>query len=60
MINKINKTRDKLHKVIEKYGINHKKTYRVSKKLDRLVNKYIKKYGIYPEWKCKINILISW
>jgi len=49
MINKINKTRDKLHKVIEKYGINHKKTYRVSKKLDRLVNKYIKKYGIYPE-----------
>lgn len=45
MIKKIGKYREKLNKVVEQYGLYHKKTYRLSKKLDKLINKYNKKYG---------------
>lgn len=48
---KIEKLRGKLHKSINKNGLNSEETQKISREVDKLVNKYYKKEQQYQENK---------
>ncbi len=45
---KIENLRNKLHKSIEKYGLNSKQTQKISRELDELINYFNKQQRLFP------------
>lgn len=46
---KIENLRIKLHKAIEKYGLNSEQTQKISKELDELINYFNKQQRLFPD-----------
>lgn len=40
---RLERSKKKLDKCVERYGLNHKKTFKISDKTNKLINEYYKK-----------------